>query len=176
MKKLLIISGADRVGKSTFCQKLNHNVFHFSAPKDEDSHIFKMYKDVLDKNEKEKCLIFDRSYVCAYILEEFRRHSTNHILDIFEFEMKLMREGWDIKHIGLSRPWNWVAKYHLKELIEENPKIADWRLRDMLYERNQEHLAYEKLMRTFFNEVTIFSAHVYTDHLQAFYDASLWIS
>jgi len=90
--------------------------------------------------------------------------------------MELMIDGWKIFHIGLSRPWNWVAKFHLKELMEENPTISNWRLRDMLYERNQEHLEYEKEMKNYFETVTIFPAAIYKNHVEAVHAATSWVS
>lgn len=165
LNKLLIVSGADRVGKSTFCKSFrNAEVCHFGIPSSSDSHVFGMYLRKL-KDSKSN-LIFDRSWVCGYILEDFRRHSTNHILELTELEIQIHDLGWDVFHIGILRPWYWSAPKHLEEIRELYPDVAPWRQRDLLTERRLEHQFYQGQLQEYYTNVSLFPSIVVTTDQQ----------
>lgn len=143
MRKLIIVSGADRVGKTTLVKQLsNHfpvampNIWgstvhtkHFSAPDVNSHHVFQMYRDAIQES-KANLVIWDRSYVCGSIYERCRFNSHDHFSELVELEMELNEEFTNVIHIGLFKPWNWSAKLILRELHEVNPDSSTWFIRN----------------------------------------------
>lgn len=161
MKTLYIVSGADRVGKSTFCKKLQEasggSLYHFSEPdtSPEITSIFSRYLDVLKMDENKRAVIFDRSYVCGYILERFRENNHNHIGDLVKLELQIPSFVERVLHVGLVRPWYEVALRH-KEELDNGVPLAPWALSNKMIARMNEHRFYYEELLDFYNHVTMF--------------------
>ncbi|MDX1371120.1 MAG: hypothetical protein R3321_01545 [Nitrososphaeraceae archaeon] len=184
MTRLLIISGSDRVGKSTLqknlksrleqhCsstnKKLAFNIVnaHFGPPDSQcHSRIFQMYYDELNKHDLSEVdfLIWDRSYICGYILERIRRNNHKHHSELLQIEWDfIIKYNLDVRHIVITPPWSEVSKYHVEEVKELNPGCLDWYLIDELENRRLEHNRYNQLLMETMTEVTMFP-HINFNH------------
>ena len=153
---LILLSGPDRVGKSTLAAELSElsgfSVKHHSAPDSQSSSIFEVYRNNLRDGESQ---IWDRSYVCAYILERFRKRTHDHIVEIMDLEFELSQKH-RVIHVGVTKPWHWSAPLHYNELKEENPEASWWHIRDQFMARQSEHHFYTDEMAQFFQYGTMF--------------------
>lgn len=169
MKKLYIISGPDRVGKSTFQRDLSQalsvvkslppEVEHFSEPPLSQRDITERYRVSIDKfiSSPSEVLIWDRSYVCAYILERFRKNSHSYVGDLVSFEVFLARKSeLKVEHVGLTLPWHEIALFHLKELEETGLHQNSWSISGELISRMNEHRFYTEEMVDFYQNITMF--------------------
>lgn len=150
MKQLIILSGADRVGKSTLASKMEKEgvcrVRHFGPPPP-DRPLFSDLRDEINLwlLSDDPQLVFDRSYVCSYCLDQ------PNVLDaILAFE-------WDhrhlhIKHIGVWASWREVAQRHIEEIqtLEIDDHIREYRT------RMETHQTYYKRLEEFYENVTMF--------------------
>ena len=170
-RKLVIVSGGDRVGKSTLISNLQQHlgefncaVFHHSAPPTTQSNIFDFYRDHVAQwlATKAEWCIFDRSYPCSFILEDHRRRNHGHMDDVIDLELEwLADDRFQVMHISVERPWNWSAKHHLIELKEMFPDAAPWFIRDEYVARMKEHKHYYERLYDFYENVTAFPHHVH---------------
>lgn len=165
-RKLVIVSGGDRVGKSTLIGNLrncllpqNCDVYHHSAPPNDQSNIFDFYRQHTEEwlsTSKEWCL-FDRSYPCSFILEDHRRRNYGHMDDVIDLELEwLADDRFEVIHVSVERPWSWSAKHHLIELKELFPDAAPWFIRDEYVARMKEHKHYYERLYDFYDNVTAF--------------------
>jgi len=162
---LIIVSGPDRVGKSTLINKLSYEledcmVAHHGAPPSDQKSIFDFYRDDILRwanSTKEHC-ICDRAWPCSYILEQFRRNNLGHLEDLIDLELwvnDVVSDG--VVHVGQFRPWCWSAPLHIEELKEElDESQYGWYLRDQYITRMQEHEAYQTQLLDFYDRVTMF--------------------
>ncbi len=162
---LIVVSGPDRVGKSTLIKQMSDAlggqafVTHHSAPPQDQKNIFDFYKeDILRwQNMRDKPIaIFDRAWPCSYILEQHRRRNAGHFEDVIDFEIWLSDTVGAVVHLAQFRPWHWSAGLHIEEIREEFPKAAPWYIRDELIARMQEHEVYTQQLQTFYENVTMF--------------------
>lgn len=161
---LIIVSGPDRVGKSTLIRKManvfgpqNVEVVHHGPPPEDQENIFDFYEEDVTKWAKSDkgVAIFDRAWPCSYILEQHRRRNAGHFEDVIDFEIWL-NEVIDapVIHLAQFRPWYWSAPLHIEELKEDGFK--GWRLRDEYIARMQEHRVYTEQLQNFYEDVTMF--------------------
>lgn len=176
MKKLIIFSGADRVGKSTLIENVqkyllpqNCAVYHHSAPPKGQVSIFDFYNDHVEEwlqSDKEWCL-FDRSYPCSFILEDHRRHNFGHMEDVVDLELKwLADDRFEVVQVAVERPWNWSAKHHLIELKELFPEASLWFIRDEYVTRMKEHKYYYEKLYDFYRNFTAFPYVIFNPRLR----------
>ena len=159
---LIIVSGPDRVGKSTLIKRICDDskspvyVSHHSAPPKDQEHIFDFYKDdVLKFKASGAALgVFDRAWPCSFILEQHRRRNFGHMEDLVDFEIWLNDQDLPVVHLAQLRPWHWSAPLHIEELREEGH--TTWGLRDELVSRMQEHKVYTEQLLNFYEDVTLF--------------------
>ena len=153
---LILIGGPDRVGKSTLAAQLSElsgiPVKHHGPPDPSDTSIFDMYRRNLAEGGDQ---IWDRSYLCAFILERYRKHNHDHLVDVMDLEFELSKQH-QVVHVGVTKPWHWSAPLHYKELTDEYPTINRWALRDMFMARQNEHHFYTGEMENFYRYVTMF--------------------
>lgn len=170
-RKLVIFSGADRVGKSSLInitrEALSEHgceVYHHSAPPSQQANIFDMYREHLEEwlsGTSEWCL-FDRSYPCSFILEDHRRRNHGHMDDVVDLELEwLADDRFEVVHVSVERPWCWSAKHHLIELRELFPEASPWFIRDEYVARMKEHKHYYERLYDFYDNVTAFPSHVH---------------
>lgn len=154
---LILLGGPDRVGKSTLAAQLSEitdfPVKHHSEPDPRGKTIFDSYRrDLLEGGDQ----IWDRSYLCTYILERFRNHNHDHLAEITDFELKLSKIH-QVIHVGVTRPWHWSAPLHVEEIKGGHDlPVSDWFIRDMLMCRQNEHHFYTDEMVNFYQFVTMF--------------------
>lgn len=169
---LIIVSGPDRVGKSTLISKLSKvlddcKVVHHGPPPRDQKAIFEFYKeDILTwLNSTTKHCIFDRAWPCSYILEQFRRNNLGHLEDLIDLELWVNDHvNTSVVHVGQFRPWFWSAPLHVEELhAEAENNDADWYIRDQYITRMQEHEAYQTQLIDFYERVTMFPNVQLTD-------------
>jgi len=164
---LIIVSGPDRVGKSTLISHMADVIgeedvmisHHSAPPKDQDS-IFDFYKQDITKwidSGKPHC-IFDRAWPCSYILEQFRRSNLGHLEDLIDLELWINDTVADgVVHLAQLRPWFWSAPLHVEELKEEaEHNTSSWYIRDQYITRMQEHEIYQTQLIDFYEKVTMF--------------------
>ena len=159
---LIIVSGPDRVGKSTLIKRIVDDakssvyVSHHSAPPKDQEHIFDFYKDDVLKFKASGAPlgVFDRAWPCSFILEQHRRRNFGHMEDLVDFEIWLNDQDIPVVHLAQLRPWHWSAPLHIEELREEGH--TTWGLRDELVSRMQEHKVYTEQMLSFYEDVTLF--------------------
>lgn len=162
---LIIVSGPDRVGKSTLIKRLFDGldgdcfVAHHGPPPTDTKNIFDFYREDLDKWEQsgKSHAVFDRAYPCSYILEQHRRRNAGHFEDVIDFEIELndITDG-AVVHLALLRPWHWSAPLHIEELREMHPDSSGWFIRDEYIARMQEHELYTQQLLNFYENVTMF--------------------
>ena len=133
-----------------------YRVIHHIAPDQKSPRIFECYYQNLLDGESQ---IWDRSYLCAYILERFRNNNHDHITDVVELELELRHQP--VVHVGVTRPWYWSAPLHLQELKTEYPEAEPWFIRDKLMARQQEHHYYIEQMLFFYKNITMFPSVLY---------------
>ena len=150
MKQLIILSGADRVGKSTLASKMEKagvcRVVH-NGPPPEDIELFGDLRDCIAHwlDSEEPQMVWDRAYPCSYCLDQ---------PDVFEailaFEVEYSHLN--IRHIGVWAPWQKVARRHLEE-IEEIGFIQPL----VEYQKRMEtHRRYFDRLQDFYSNVTMF--------------------
>lgn len=162
---LIIVSGPDRVGKSTLIKEMVGNlkgdcyVAHHGPPPQDSERIFDFYRDDLGRWEDSGAThaIFDRAYPCSYILEQHRRRNAGHFEDVIDFEIELAdRVPGKVVHLAVLRPWHWSAPLHIQELRELSPGAAPWFIRDEYIARMQEHELYTQQLLSFYENITMF--------------------
>jgi hypothetical protein len=169
IRKLVILSGPDRVGKSTICDELkdqigegNCEIIHLSEPPLDQEDPYDINREKIGEwvaSGKEWCF-FDRSYPCSTVFEERRRGNAGHFGHIVELEIELMRcLEFKTCHVIIDRPWHWSAKHHLAEIDQLIPRGADWAKRDHYISRMKEHQLYYERLRDFADNVTAFPSY-----------------
>ena len=159
---LIVVSGPDRVGKSTLIQKMAEKtdafVLHHGPPPTDQKNIFDFYRDDILRwgNTQHKVAIFDRAWPCSYILEQHRRRNAGHLEDLIDFEIWLNDTVGAVVHLAQFRPWHWSAPLHVEELREEFPDAAEWYIRDEYIARMQEHEVYSQQLIDFYERITMF--------------------
>lgn len=165
MTLLIIVSGPDRVGKSTLIDSMAQElgpdktfVAHHGPPPKNNENIFDMYRETIRvwKESSKPFAIFDRAYPCSYILEQHRRHNAGHFEDIVDLEIETAEAIDSVVHLGVFRPWYWSAALHLEEIREEEPGAALWYIRDQYIARMQEHEIYTQQLLNFYENITMF--------------------
>ena len=163
---LYIVSGPDRVGKSTYISshaKPEDSRFHFGPVPPDASSLLRYHQspvlEWLKTNALNDCW-FDRSYVCTFLLNTMRHGHQDCLDEIVEYEILLHeladKHQFKVQHIGITRPWNVCAPLHLEELRAQNP---DWSLRAIRNEyirRMKEHERYLRELQQFYHQITIF--------------------
>lgn len=166
-RKLVIVSGPDRVGKSTLCETIVRmrgrkrvDMIHLAEPPLDREDPYDINRDRIQEwvaGGKEWCL-FDRSYPCSMVFEEHRRGNAGHLSHIVELEIELMRcaDTFETIHLVYHRPWHWSAKHHLAEIDLLHPNASDWAKRDLYLARMKEHQLYYERIKDFSDNVTAF--------------------
>jgi len=168
---LIVVSGPDRVGKSTLISQMSEVldgdafVMHHGAPPTNQENIFDFYrKDIADwKASGKQVAIFDRAWPCSFILEQHRRRNAGHFEDLIDFEIWLNDEVGAVCHLAQLRPWHWSAPLHIEELREENPDVSSWFIRDEYVARMSEHKHYTEELLNFYEDVSMFPNVVLTE-------------
>ena len=150
MKQLIILSGADRVGKSTLASSMEKagvcRVIHHGPPPPDRPLFSDLRDDIadwLDSGEPQMC--WDRAYVCSYCLNQ-----PNVLDDILAFEVEFSHLH--IRHIGVWAPWQKVAQRHLDEIqsLGISNVVEEYRT------RLETHRSYYDRLRDFYSNVTLF--------------------
>ena len=153
---LILLGGPDRVGKSTLASQLSElsgfTVKHHNAPDCRDKSIFEMYRRNLNEGGDQ---IWDRSYLCAFILERYRKRNHDHIVEIMDLEFELSKKH-EVIHVGVTKPWHWSAPLHWEELHKRHYPPEPWFIRDEFMARQNEHFFYTDEMVNFYQYVTMF--------------------
>ncbi len=161
---LLVVSGADRVGKSTLIENMwraiDEETFiqHHSAPPRDQENILDVYQEAIDTWEMSGCkhAIFDRAWPCTHIYEQLRNKNAGFLEEVIDFEMNLRRRGINVVHIGQFRQWCWSAPKHLVEVDELLAGKPQWAKRAEYLSRMQEHEQYSQMLLDFYDRVTMF--------------------
>ena len=172
-KRLIIVSGADRVGKSTLIEGLYRKYrgearrAHHNAPSRFTEEPYEYYKKDIAEFlvAKENVCIWDRGWPCSYILEQHREHTHDHLPEIVDLEIYVMTFGIKVLHLAVEKNWSWSAPHHLEELKLENPAASDWWIRNKYVNRMREHENYYRELRYFLENVTAFP-HLWHGHNQ----------
>ena len=168
---LLLVSGPDRVGKSTLIREIvdvlrpeNCTVFHHGPPDRSSRDVFDRYRMEVGDSSSDKHIIFDRGWPCTFIYEQIRKNNSGHFDSLIDLEMWMndaVEEG--VVHIGQLRPWNWSAPLHLEDLNALNPDASDWYIRDQYIQRMAEHKQYTDKLMDYYEDITMFPNVTLTD-------------
>ena len=150
MKTITILSGADRVGKSTLASSLEKpgvcRVKHFGPPPSDRPLFSDVREEIADwQMSGEPQLVLDRSYVCSYCMNQ------PDVLDaILEFEWD--HRHLDIRHLGVWESWQVVARRHVDEIQALGIKnhVEEYK------ERMEIHQSYYEKLEDFYDFVTMF--------------------
>lgn len=157
---LILLGGPDRVGKSTLAAQLSEisgfPVKHHSAPDPRGKTIFDSYRENLSEGGDQ---IWDRSYLCAFILERYRKRNHDHLVEIIDLEFELSKTH-EVIHVGVTKPWHWCAPLHIDELTKRHYPPSDWVIRDEFMARQNEHHFYTDEMLSFYQFLTMFPSFV----------------
>jgi len=157
---LILLGGPDRVGKSTLATQLHEltgfPVKHHNAPDPRDASIFDIYRRNLEEGGNQ---IWDRSYLCAFILERYRKRNHDHLVEIMDLELELSKIH-EVVHVGVTKPWHWSAPLHWEELNKKHHPLSHWATRDALMARQNEHHFYIEEMDNFYRYVTMFPSFI----------------
>ena len=163
---LIIVSGPDRVGKSTLIERMESelgidSVFsvHHSAPPKSQDNIFDFYKEDISSwiDSGKQYAIFDRAWPCSFILEQHRRRNVGHLEDLIDLELWIKNVVPDqVVHLAQLRPWHWSAPLHVQEVLEECGDVGPWYVRDQYVSRMQEHRVYTEQLLEFYEHITMF--------------------
>lgn len=165
-RRLIIISGPDRIGKSTVVSELERilgddiETVHLAEPPKDQEDPYDINRDKTAEwvaGRKNWC-VFDRSYPCSFVLEDFRRRNHGHLDEIVQMELDMLssRETFRVCHVLLRRPWSWSAPHHLDEVRALHPTAAEWFIRDEYVARMREHKLYYQRMDEFLEHFTAF--------------------
>ena len=168
---LIIVSGPDRVGKSTLienmCSQIEGEVFvqHHSELSRDQKNITDTYREAIDTWDLSGCdhAIFDRAWPCTHILEQLRNRNAGFLEEVIDFEMWLARTGKNVVHVGQFRPWSWSAPKHLFEVDRDLSDKPQWVRRSEYLARMQEHEQYSNMLVDFYDRVTMFPSVQLTD-------------
>ena len=173
-RKLVLTSGADRVGKSTtlaaiqkYLGEENCDIIHLSEPPNNQNDPYDINREKIGDwvaSGKEYCF-FDRSYPCSMVYEERRRGNAGHLSHIVELEIELMdcASEFEVVHLCICKPWQWSAKHHLIEVRQLYPEAAPWFIRDQMVNRMREHKEYYEKIGEFYNNITMFPSTYFFD-------------
>jgi len=170
---LIVVSGPDRVGKSTLIKQMTsklqtrYKVFHHSGPTEQEESVFQQYRENIEEfvnDPQSEVAIFDRGWPCTYILEQHRKRNAGH------FEEMIDLEHWihdtlcgKVVHVGRLRPWHWSAPHHLDELRATHLDSKSWYIRDEYIARMEEHKVYTQQLLDFYEDITMFPNIQLTD-------------
>jgi hypothetical protein len=182
-RKLVVFSGADRVGKSTIIKEIAESLdsvraYHHGAPPHNPESIFDFYRDHIQEwvaSGEEWCL-FDRAWPCSFVLETFRRRNNGHLDDIIDLELELLQCDFKVMHIVIQQPWHWSAAKHVEEIERLKPNSPLWIVRDEYVSRMKEHKQYYDKMKEFMGEVTAFPSYFHQSHSIVDLDADVIIN
>jgi len=172
---LIVVSGPDRVGKSTLIDQMTSKlgdkcmVFHHSAPDGIGQDIFAEYRKNIQHFllcETAKYAIFDRGWPCTYLLEQHRRRNAGHFEEMVDLEHWVHNKlNGEVVHVGRLRPWYWSAPHHMTELREMFKDQSDWYIRDEYIARMEEHKVYTQQLLDFYEDITMFPNVQLTDNI-----------
>lgn len=175
MKKIIILLGADNVGKTTIINNSFSTIKkympgttacykHFSAPLPGDAPLkqFYDYKSYLeDSNELTDYIYIDRAWPEARFYETFRRGNDNiSINDCLELESDFLdfakERGYSPAIYLIYKPWLFIEKFHMDELLnnteftQESARLNGESL--SLNNREKEHAEYYLYMLEYMDQ------------------------
>jgi|688.fasta_scaffold79233_6 thymidylate kinase len=128
-KQIIILAGADRVGKTTFANKLFDKLSkdqaidfnHFGAPNKERQrkygHNYQYTSYVKNHNwDKARIVIWDRSWICGLVYDVCRRSKLPAMNEAFELEDYLIKLNIQVLVLTFKVPWELVIDGHKQEL------------------------------------------------------------
>lgn len=123
---LVIVEGADRVGKSTLVAELQNQLprsiaFHFGAPEKLEDHILAPYNFLLNDPylpSNYGHIILDRSFFSAMVYETTRRKGSFSFTDVEQFLERICAK-FNLKLIFLTAEWCVVEPHHKQEVGEK---------------------------------------------------------
>ncbi len=133
-KRLIIIEGADRCGKSTIANHLEllygYRKYHFSEPFDANL-LYDFLNVKFDTN-----IVFDRSWLSRifYTVMRDNFYPYKAIQQIQQLEQIFIENGYDIHYYMVYRNWESVVQYHIDE-IANGDSLS-------LLQRHKEHLGW----------------------------------
>lgn len=149
-KQIIILAGADRVGKTTFANKLLNELSkyqkvafeHFGAPNKERQHQFGhnyQYTDYVENHNwhETPTVIWDRSWICGLVYDVSRRSKMPAIDKAFELEEYLMKRDILVLILTFNVPWELVIDGHKQELAEGTSPVKT------LKQARDEHYLYQ---------------------------------
>jgi hypothetical protein len=157
---IIVVLGADRVGKSTIVnntieQFKNANIdaisLHFAGPQPHHDSPIQQYTESLDRalDTMPEVIICDRGFseVCFY--DKFRRHVDISEEWAFAAESYFASRTSNLYVFLIKRSWEWSKPHHIIEIQEQYPNATQYFIRNQLLMREAEHYAYYEYMEDY---------------------------
>lgn len=157
---IVVILGADRVGKSTIVSNtfeqftdndIDAAVLHFSGPHPHHNSPIEQYLQPLESvlDTMPEVVICDRGFseVCFY--DKFRRHVDISEEWAFAAESYFASQATKVHVFLIKRPWEWSKPHHTIEIKDQHPNATPYFIRNQLLMREAEHHAYYKYMEDY---------------------------
>lgn len=157
---IIVILGADRVGKSTIVSNtykqftdndIDAAVLHFSGPQPHHNSPIEQYLKPLESvlDTMSEVVICDRGFseVCFY--DKFRRHVDISEEWAFSAESYFASQATKVHVFLIKRPWEWSKPHHIIEIKEQYPNATPYFIRNQLLMREAEHHAYYEYMEDY---------------------------
>ena len=174
---ILVILGADRVGKSTMISDLKNSLLgggieglnqistlHFSGPKPHHDSPIQQYTYPLDlaiNNPSPNVILCDRGFseVCFY--EKYRRGVNISEEWAWAAESYFASRASKIRVFMIKRDWEWSKPFHIQELNNEYPDCTKYFLNSKLKAREAEHHAYYKYMEDYLKNRSLLPSTIF---------------
>lgn len=121
---VIIVSGCDRVGKTTFCtqlqKQLNAYYVHFSVPKSQNS-AYKEYENFINQIDNNKVYVIDRFYECECIYAPIFRGYNN--LQVKQFD-NILRKKTKVLFIYIKSKLN-IIKQRITDIGDDYINIGN---------------------------------------------------
>lgn len=155
-KQIIILAGADRVGKTTFSNKLLNELSkyqsaafeHFGAPDKERQRQFGhnyQYTDYVGSHNwhEHSVVIWDRSWICGLVYDVSRRNKMPAWWEAFKLEEHLISLDIQVLILAFNVPWELVIDGHKQELAEGTSPVKS------LKQARDEHYFYQATVSSY---------------------------
>jgi len=157
---IIVVLGADRVGKSTIVSNtlkqykdidIDATALHFAGPQPHHNSPIEQYTQPLDAalDIMPEVVICDRGFSEVTFYDKFRRHVDISEEWAFAAESYFLSKASNVHVFLLKRSWEWSRPHHIKEIKEQYPSSTPYFIRNQLLMREAEHYAYYEYMEDY---------------------------